>query len=260
MHCGLCIITPQSRKYLRFVLGNQVFQFMHYFSECPWIFTKLMDVIAAHLRHCTIPPFPYLDDWLTRDLICRRLMSHTIYCLQMVQILGFIPNLKKSNLNPDPAQQFTFIGMEFLTQQNTVRVPPDRMESLLLTIKQFLTQTQVLAQSFLSLLGKLSAAADIVVLGRLHLRTLQMCLLSLWRPHILPLDHQISITHIIRFHLKWWMDPNLFVSETFIHPPNPNAFFFMDDSHYGWGAHLELMRLSFHGHWTKDQSRLHIIF
>ena len=29
-------------------------------------------------------------------------------------------------------------------------------------------------------------------------------------------------------------------------------------SHYGWGAHLEPMRLSFHGHWLEDQSRLHI--
>ena len=43
------------------------------------------------------------------------------------------------------------------------------IESLLLTIKQFLTQTQVLVQTFLSLFGKLSAAADLVVLGRLHL-------------------------------------------------------------------------------------------
>ena len=35
-----------------------------------------------------------------------------------------------------------------------------------------------------------SAAANLVVLGRLHWRPLQMCLLSVWRPHILPLDHK----------------------------------------------------------------------
>ena len=44
--------------------------------------------------------FPYLDDWLIRDLIRNRLISHTKYTLQMVQNLVFIPNLKKSDLIP----------------------------------------------------------------------------------------------------------------------------------------------------------------
>ena len=219
-------------------------------SLSPWIFTKLMEIIAAHLHQHAISLFPYLDNWLIRDLICGRLIPHT-YCLQTVQSLGFIPNLKKSDLKP--AQQFTFIRMEFLTQQNIVKVPPDCIESLFLTIKQFLTQTQVSERTFLSLLGKLSAAADLDVLGRLHL-----CLLSVWRPHILPLDHQAPISSMIWFHLKWWMDTSRFTQGIFIHPPDPNAFLFTDASHYGWGAHLEPMRVSFHGHWMEDQSQLYI--
>ena len=123
---------------------------------------------------------------------------------------------------------------------------------------QTVSLTQVLAQIFLSLLGKLSAAADIVLLGRLHLRPLQMYLLSVWRPHILPLDHQVPINSMIRFHLKWWMDTNRFVLGTSIHPPDPNTFLFTDASHYGWGAYLEPVRLSFHGRWSEDQSQLHI--
>ena len=106
-----------------------------------WIFTKLMDVIAAHLHQRTISLFPYLDDRLMRYLMSNRLISHTIYCLQTVQSLGFIPNLKKSDLIPD--QKFTFIGMEFPTQQNIVGIPADRIDSLLLTIKMFLSQTQI---------------------------------------------------------------------------------------------------------------------
>ena len=112
----------------------------------------------------------------------------------MVQNLGFIPNLKKSDLMP--TQRFIFIGMEFLTQQEIVRVPADRVKDLILTIQTFLSQTQVLAWTFLSLLVKLSAAADLIILGRLHLRPLQMCLLSVWKPHILPLDHQVTINSI----------------------------------------------------------------
>ena len=172
------------------------------------------------------------------------------------QRLGFIPNLKKSDLIP--AQIFTFIGMEFLTQQNIVRVPVDRVDSLLLTIKVFLSQTQVSARTFLSLLGKLSAAAVFVLLGRLHFLPHRLCLLSVWRPHILPLDHQVQINSMIRFHLKWWMDTNRFVQGMSIHPPDPNTFLFTDASHFGWGAHLEPMRLFFHGCWSEDQSQFHI--
>ena len=54
---------------------------------------QLMNVVAAHLRICEVPFFPYLDNWLIRDLIRNRLISHTKYTLQMVQNLGFIPNL-----------------------------------------------------------------------------------------------------------------------------------------------------------------------
>ena len=85
-----------------------------------------------------------------------------------------------------------------------------------------------------------------------------MCLLSAWRPHILPLDHQVPIDSMIRLHLRWWMGINGFIQGMPIHPPDPNAFLYMDASHYGWGTHLEGMRLSFHGRWSEDQFQLHI--
>ena len=195
-------IHPISRKYLRFIYDHQVFQFMAIpfgMSLSPWVFTKLMNVIATHLCLRAASLFSYLADWLVRDLIRNRLISHTKYTLQTVQNLGFIPNLKKSDLIP--TQQFTFIGMEFLTQQEIVSVPVNRVKALILTIKTILSQTQVSAQTFLSLLGKLSAAADLILLGRLHLRPLQMCLLSVRKPHILPLDHQVPITSMIKFRL-----------------------------------------------------------
>ena len=54
------------------------------------------------------------------------------------------------------------------------------------------------------------------------------------------------------------VNTNRFEIGTSIHPPDPKIFLYMDASHFGWGAHLEPMRLSFHGRWTEDQSQLHI--
>ena len=252
-------IHRQSRKYLRFVHEDQVYHFSALsfgMSLSLLIFSKLMDVIAAFLRQRAISVFPYLDDWLIKNLIHNRLITQTKICIQTIQSLGFLPNLKKSDLFP--AQKFTFIGMEFLTQQNLVRVPADRVQNLILTIKKIMSAKHVSARTFLSLLGKLSAAADLVLLGRLHLRPLQMCLLSVWKPHILPLDHPISINGMIRSHLQWWINPIRFETGTSIHPPDPKFFLYTDASHYGWGAHLEPTTLSFHGRWTENQSQLHI--
>ena len=253
------LIHRQSRKYLHFVHEDQVYHFSALpfgMSLSPLIFSKLMDVIAAFLRQRAISVFPYLDDWLIKNLIHNRLITQTKICIQTIQSLGFLPNLKKSDLFP--AQKFTFIGMEFLTQQNLVRVPADRVQNLILTIKKIMSAKHVSARTFLSLLGKLSAAADLVLLGRLHLRPLQMCLLSVWKPHILPLDHPISINGMIRSHLQWWINPIRFETGTSIHPPDPKFFLYTDASHYGWGAHLEPTTLSFHGRWTENQSQLHI--
>ena len=100
--------------------------------------------------------------------------------------------------------------MEFHTLQNVVRVPKDRVPPLLQLINVFLQLKTVTARQFPSLLGKLSAAADYVEVGRLHLRPLQMSLLAQWRPHKLPLSHPIKISHNICHHLTWWNNPNIY--------------------------------------------------
>ena len=247
-------IHPISRKYLRFVYDHQAFQFTvlpFRMSLSLWVFTKLMNVIATHLRPCTISLFPYPDEWLIRDLMRNQHRSHQIYSSN-----GSESRLhSKSKEVKFDSNTTIHIYRYGISNSAKNRVPADRVKALILTIKTILSQTQVSARTFLSLLGKLSAASDLILLGRLHLRPLQMCLLSVWKPHILPLDHQVPITRMIKFHLKWWIN-NRFVQGMPIHPPDPEIY--TDASHFGWGAHLEPMSLSFHGRWSEDQSWLYI--
>ena len=58
----------------------------------------------------------------------------------------------------------------------------------------FSQKTSVSARDFLSLLGQLNAAADLVMLGQLHLRPLQISLRNQWKPQNLPYSHQIGMT------------------------------------------------------------------
>ena len=148
-------IHPQSRKYLRFTLGGRVYQFKALpfgLSTSPFVFTHLMKVIATFLRRMAITLHPYLDDWLSRNQSRRRLLEHRQFILSLINSLGLIMNYEKSDLVP--AQVFTFIGMEFLTHTNIVRVPQTRQMKILETVRMVSQKTSVSARDFLSLLGQ----------------------------------------------------------------------------------------------------------
>ena len=252
-------IHHRSRKYLRFTLRGRVYQFKALpfgLSTSPFVFTRLMIVIATFLRRRAITLHPYLDDWLARNQNRRKLLEHRQLILSLINSLGLIINYEKSDLVP--AQVFTFIGMEFLTHINIVRVPQARQMKILESVRIFLQKTSVSARDFLSLLGQLNAAADFVMLGRLHLRPLQISLHKLWQPQKFPLNHQIGLTTKILQHLKWWLQEDLYLHGIPVKIDPASHTIFTDASLSGWGAHVEPEGLLFHGLWTEDQSRLHI--
>ena len=95
------VIHPQSRKYLPFVYEAQVF----HFAALPFGMSLSVDFLETDGRNISIltpmaiSVFLYLDDWLINDLICNRLISQTKFCIQTIHSLGFLPNLKKSELH-----------------------------------------------------------------------------------------------------------------------------------------------------------------
>ena len=144
--------------------------------------------------------------------------------------------------------------MEFLTHLNIVKITQDRLQTLLETVSLILPKITVTARLCLSFLGKLNAAADFVILGRLHLRPLQMSLLAQWRLQILLLHHRIKITHNIQCHLNWWNNCQIYLKDVPIKNPLPSHQLFTNTSQTGLGAHLELEGLLFHGPKTNHNS------
>ena len=110
----------------------------------------------------------------------------------------------------------------------------------------------------MSMLGSLNAAADLVQLGRLHMRPLQFHLLANWKPHRDSLVQPIPISHSCRVAIKWWMNPSIYVAGIPIVIPAPDFHLFSDDSHSGWGAHLEPLGLEVQGLWDVASQDLHI--
>ena len=253
------MIAPSSRKYLRFIVNGKVLQFRALpfgISSAPRIFTKIMGVVGAFLRMQGPQLLQYFDDWLLHKESRSNLLNDLHLTWQTVTSLGLIPNTQKSELIP--MKEFTFVGMTFRTELDSVQVPSKRVGSLLEMIRIFLTKTSVSARSMLSLMGSLNAAADLVTLGRLHMRPLQYLFLDQWRPFTDPLDREIRMSDIFKSHLSWWLNMAVYAKGIPLHTPIPDLYLFTDSSLVGWGAHLEPLGLTVQGLWSVNEKCLHI--
>jgi len=252
-------IHPNYRKYLRFSFRGQVYQFRAMpfgLATAPRVFTKLMAAVGAHLRIHGIQLLQYFDDWLLHQLDRRLLLLHLEFSWKELLSLGLLLNAAKSDLIP--SQDFIFVGMNFLTHINRVRVSPQRVSDLLLKVKWVLSQSHITAQDFLSLNGTLSSVADFVQLGRLFLRPLQHYLSACWKWSPDNLLTQIPILPSLVPHLQWWLDEETLLAGVPLLPPQPSLHLITDASMEGWGAHLEPRSLTLSGLWSPQESHLHI--
>ena len=252
------MISPSSRKYLRFTDGHSVFQFRAVpfgLSSAPRVFTRVMASLAAHFRTLGIRIIHYLDDWLILNSDRGCLLRELSLVTHTVLRLGLVINPEKSDFLP--SQDFIFIGMRFQTLHNILILPDSRLASLSHLVQFFLAHNRFRARQLLSLLGVLSSSADLVPLGRLHLRPLQMLLLQVWKPRSDPLSASIHLSHLFHHHLRWWTQPEIF-SGVPISMSQPSLFLFTDASLEGWGAHLEPLGLLCSGTWDSPGPLPHI--
>ncbi|XP_043494107.1 uncharacterized protein LOC122519008 [Polistes fuscatus] len=90
-------------KFLRFYWQGHLYEFICLpfgLSTAPWVFTKIMKPVISHLRLLGWLSVVYLDDWWLVGTL-RYLCSQNIkVSREFLESLGFILNLKKSNLDP----------------------------------------------------------------------------------------------------------------------------------------------------------------
>ena len=119
-------------RYLRFVVGNQVYEYTALpfgLSTAPAIFTRVMLAPVALLHQQSILLHPYLDDWLLRNLRRTILLTQAQRTWSLLIRIGLIPNPEKSVMIPN--QDMVFVGIRFLTAVGKVYPTQDRVDKLL---------------------------------------------------------------------------------------------------------------------------------
>ena len=115
-------IQEQSRKYLRFHVQGQTYQFKALpfsLSTAPLEFTVLAKEVKLIAAHKGIRIHQYLDDWLVRAKSHWVCLQHTQDLVNICQELGWMVNLEKSEL--EPKQIFDFVGYQFDLKDSRVR-------------------------------------------------------------------------------------------------------------------------------------------
>ena len=119
-------IQEQSRKYLRFHVQGQTYQFKALpfgLSTATLEFTVVAKEVKLMAIHKGIRIHQYLDDWLVRARSYQACLQHTQDLLKICQELGWLVNLDKSEL--ESKQIFDFVGYQF-----DLRPTPDRWQNL----------------------------------------------------------------------------------------------------------------------------------
>ena len=231
-------IARTSRKYLRFHINKVNYQFTSLpfgLATAPLEFTKVVKEVQLMAQAQGIRIHQYLDDWLLRAPCQATCLQHTRTLLALCQELGWVVNMKKSELTPQ--QVFNFICYRFDLVTGRVLPTQDRWSTLKQKLKFIKDRNYCTVRQFMSLIGHLTATEKQVWSGRLHMRPIQWHLKRDWHvPEVL--ERVIPLPHSLHPHLDWWLTESNVLRGQPLHPLQRALQVFTDASNEGWGAHL----------------------
>ena len=249
-------IFQRHRKFLRFCIQGRAYQYRALAfgpKTSPRVFTKVVSVVAAHLRMQSIRLAVYLDDWLALNAIRRLLLQDREKILNLLSQLGFLINVEKSELTP--TQDITYIGGRFLLAKGIVLPTVDRIVKLREAILEIRKRSGT-ARQYLQMLGLMASCIEVVPYARLHMRPMQLHLLYWWKPVSGDLEMQIPKSQHLVDHLNWWLlEANMLKGRLFLQRGISKTIN-TDASMLGWGGNLGHQIVQ--GLWPPEKRSWHI--
>ena len=249
-------IHPSSRKYLRFAFENKVYQFRVLpfgLNTAPQVFTRLVHTVTGYLHRQGISVIPYLDDWLIHHPDRQVLLRHQAQLLNTLDLVSFILNRKKSEL--DLTQDLQFLGIRLRLDLGEASLPQSKAWEIVARARH-LSFLRVITYSQVSqLMGSLNWASGLIPLGRLYLRPLQRHFHSLGlTKRFMPPRRSDPL--VLANLLRHWQDLRFLTSGIPICIFQADFTICTDPSMQGWGAHMGDSQIS--GIWTRTDRKLHI--
>ncbi len=249
-------IWQNHQQFLRFLWKGSLMEFACLpfgLASAPRVLTKLMKPVVALLRRSGIRLIIYLDDILFMNQTPTGLRRDISTALHLLENLGFVVNLPKSDLNP--TQTLEFLGFLVNTQDMTLVLPQGKVTAIKHLCTQIMSLKEVTVRDIARLIGKLTASIQAIFPAPLHYRQLQ----SLKNKALQSkgtYDTLVSLNQACREELQWWLAHLDAWNGRAILTPPPDLVIETDASKQGWGAACMDMRTG--GLWSQNERLLHI--
>lgn len=208
-------------------------------SACS-LFMKLSNALAWKITRLfpSIQCVNYLDDF---GLVgpSESYVNEALDALSDLAVkLGLEPNVKKM-MRASP--QASFLGLAFDCTNESVALPPRKLEEIRSLVVSFLSKSKCTLRSLQSLIGSLNFVCYVKPAGRAFLRRLTDATCGVTMP-----EHRIRITREMKKDLKMWVfflnsfsGRSLFLAPSWL--PQPRGSVATDSSGNGWGLIFENM-------------------
>ncbi len=251
-------MAHEHQKFLRFQWQNKLWQFTCLcfgLASAPRIFTKLLKPVTATLRNMGHISANYLDDsLLIGDTVDECTCNVQDRC-SLVRELGFVINEAKSHFTP--TQVLDFLGFTINTIEMTVRLPPQKVSSVVNLCRNLASQTCPTILLVAQVIGKLVSCFPAVPLGPLFYRSLEIPKDYALKTHNGNFQARMSLTREAKSDLKWWVQ-NLSSTSRPILPRNADVQVYTDASCDGWGASFPEAHIHTNGRWKQSERVFHI--
>ena len=172
------------QKFLRFLWNGTQWEFaclQFGIATAPRVFTKILKPVIGLLRKQGIRLIIYLDDFLLMASTEETLLYHVPLTVTLLEMLGFVVNYQKSQLNP--TQSIEFLGFHINSIMLIISLPLDNVKGIRKECQKLLENPYITITELARLLGKLSASIQAVFPAPLHYRHIQAVKKRSLAPH-----------------------------------------------------------------------------
>jgi hypothetical protein len=214
----------------------------------------LVSTVSAILWQMGIPNVFMTDDILITGRTREECQSNLEKAIALLERLGL--KLQRAKVTW-PSQQTVFLGFLIDSVSQRISIPKDKLDNYCRFIRQLLLDEdhqRLIVRNMESLIGKLNHVAEVLVHGRLRIKSLRRCIP--WGLHYRPPANQcIRLSPEARVDLEWWLQ--LFTHATnnplwvpFWHDQTPTQCRIYSDASGDHGFGLVINGTAYQGSWS----------
>lgn len=252
-------ISPEHRHLLAFPWEGGLYMFRRLpfgLASAPLIFSKLMIVLAQHLREQGVRLIVYLDDWFLVASDSQTLSGHISLAIDLFEKAGLTINREKSVLRP--TQSITFLGIEIRSDRLSWNIPEEKLVALRGEAEALLSGPGI-ARHLARFLGRLAFYGNLCPEIPFRIRNLQRFLAGIVNPkNVKSYENELGILpEECTAELLWWVQS----ARAELQPVSfavfsPLVTITTDASGSGWGAVCCGKRAG--GRWSLEEKECHI--